>query len=119
MLDSPVSLCGYDKSPTLKTSKGRLKVKQSSLVFSKILDGLTPSTVSRHQPRRRPTLHPGRLLRQSLPKGTYLSVYGQEEPDEIAESLNTRPRQTLDWRTALEVYAELLKTSVAGPSTLQ
>jgi len=54
------------------------------------------------------------LLRQYLPKGKDLSVYSQEELDEIADSLNTRPRKTLDWRTPLEVYAEVLKKSVVG-----
>lgn len=59
------------------------------------------------------------LLRQYLPKGTDLSVYSQEELDAIADSMNTRPRKTLDWRTPLEVYADVLKKSVAGPKTLQ
>jgi len=43
----------------------------------------------------------------------------QEELDAIADSLNTRPRKTLDWRTPLEDFAEVLKKSVTGPSTLQ
>lgn len=59
------------------------------------------------------------LLRQYLPKGTDLSAYSQEELDKIADSLNTRPRKTLDWRTPLEVYAEVLKKSITVPSTLQ
>jgi IS30 family transposase len=59
------------------------------------------------------------LLRQYLPKCTDLSVYSQEELDTIADSLNTPPHKTLDWRTPLEVFAEVLKKSVTGPSTLQ
>ncbi len=59
------------------------------------------------------------LLRQYLLKETDLSVYSQEELDAIADSLNTRPRKTLNWRTPLEVYAEVLNKSVAGPSTLK
>jgi IS30 family transposase len=54
------------------------------------------------------------LLRQYLPKGTDLSVYRQEELEAIADSLNTRPRKTLDWPTPLEAYSEVLKKSVAG-----
>lgn len=48
-----------------------------------------------------------------------LSVYSKEELDEIGDSMNTRPRQTLNWRTIMEVYAEVLKKSVGGASSLQ
>jgi IS30 family transposase len=48
------------------------------------------------------------LLRQYLPKGTDLSVYSQKELDDIALSLNTRPRKRHGFRTPLEVYNELL-----------
>ncbi len=48
------------------------------------------------------------LLRQYLPKGADLSVYTQEQLDEIAWSLNTRPRKSLGFRSPVEVYSKLL-----------
>ncbi|RFC35281.1 MAG: Integrase core domain-containing protein [Candidatus Nitrotoga sp. SPKER] len=48
------------------------------------------------------------LLRQYLSKGTNLSVYTQEQLDEIAWSLNTRPRKSLGFRSPVEVFSELL-----------
>lgn len=48
------------------------------------------------------------LLRQYLPKGSDLSVYTQGQLDEIAWSLNTRPRKSLGFRSPVEVYSELL-----------
>ncbi len=48
------------------------------------------------------------LLRQYLPKGTDLSVYTQEQLNEIAWSLNTRPRKKFGFRSPVEVYNELL-----------
>ena len=49
------------------------------------------------------------LLRQYFPKGTDMSRLTQEDLDEAAYSLNTRPRQTLDWMTPSDMLAETLR----------
>ena len=51
------------------------------------------------------------LVRQYLPKGTDLSVYSQEQLDEIADQINGRPRKGLGVRSPLAVYRELLLNS--------
>ena len=49
-----------------------------------------------------------RLQRPYLPKGSDLSVYTQEPLDDMAWSLNTRPRKFHGFRSPVEVYGELL-----------
>ena len=48
------------------------------------------------------------LLRQYFPKGTDLSGYSQTELDAVADRLNGRPRQTLNWMTPAEKLDEFL-----------
>jgi IS30 family transposase len=48
------------------------------------------------------------LLRQYFPKVTDLSVYSQAELDAVADELNNRPRQTLDWLKPTEVFNKFL-----------
>jgi IS30 family transposase len=58
------------------------------------------------------------LLRQYMPKGADLSVYSQDELDDIALSLNTRPRQTLGFRTPLAVYTEHIQRLQLQPDSV-
>jgi IS30 family transposase len=58
------------------------------------------------------------LLRQYFPKGRSLALVTQAELDQVADSLNGRPRQTLGWRTPAQKLAELLQpSSMAGGAT--
>lgn len=54
------------------------------------------------------------LLRQYFPKGSDLRQVTQRELDAVALKLNTRPRQTLNWRTPAEVLDATLTTRVAS-----
>ena len=48
------------------------------------------------------------LLRQYFSKGTDLSGYTQAELDAVADELNDRPRQTLNWQKPTEVLNKFL-----------
>ena len=58
------------------------------------------------------------LLRQYLPKGTDLSVYSQDDLNQIALSLNTRPRQRHGFHTPLQIYNEHLRLAEAKLGTM-
>jgi hypothetical protein len=56
-----------------------------------------------------------RLLRQYLPKGGDLRRVTKNQLNAIAAELNSRPRQTLDWRTPAMVFAEGFTVRQADP----
>jgi IS30 family transposase len=51
------------------------------------------------------------LLRQYFPKGTSLARYTAADLQEAADSLNGRPRQTLNWATPTEALTRFLATT--------
>ena len=51
------------------------------------------------------------LLRQYFPKGTDLSRWSEQELQAVANTLNSRPRKTLGWRTPAETLNDYLKSA--------
>ena len=51
------------------------------------------------------------LLRQYFPKGEDISHFTQRQLDSIALKLNTRPRQTLGWKTPAQALAASVATT--------
>ena len=48
------------------------------------------------------------LLRQYFPKGTDMGRYSKKEINVVAQTLNSRPRKTLGWKTPAEALNEFL-----------
>jgi IS30 family transposase len=51
------------------------------------------------------------LLRQYFPKGTDLSKHTTNDLAAVAHALNTRPRETLGWKTPAEALNQFLRTT--------
>ena len=62
-----------------------------------------------YSPWERPTNeNTNGLLRQYFPKGTDLSLISKERLQFVQDELNERPRRTLDYRTPMEVFDEMV-----------
>jgi transposase, IS30 family len=57
------------------------------------------------------------LLRQFLPKGSDLSLHDQDALDSIADLMNNRPRQTLNWYTPYQVFKRFMDAIPAQQSS--
>jgi transposase, IS30 family len=62
-----------------------------------------------HSPWQKPSVENNNgILRRWLPKGTPLDIHTQDDLNKIAELINQMPRKIHGWRTAQQVYDELL-----------
>lgn len=65
-----------------------------------------------HRPWQKPTVeNTSGLIREFFPKGTDFSRVTDEEVQEVFEKINDRPRKVLWFRTANEVYREMLHSA--------
>ncbi len=66
-----------------------------------------------YSPWERPTNeNTNGLLREYFPKGTDLSLISKERLQFVQDELNERPRRTLDYRTTMEVFNEIILSKI-------
>lgn len=79
---------------------------------SRALGGVPFHFCQPHHPWQKPTVEDTNvLIRELFPKGTDFSRVTDEEVQEAFEKINDRPRKMLGFRTANEVYREMLHSA--------
>lgn len=79
---------------------------------SRALGGVPFYFCQPHHPWQKPTVeNTSGLIREFFPKGTDFSRVTDEEVQEVFEKINDRPRKVLGFRTANEVYREMLHSA--------
>jgi IS30 family transposase len=58
--------------------------------------------------------HTNGLVRQYFPKGSDFTILSQEDVDEVARKLNSRPRKILNYQTPAEVFLRMTNSELGG-----